>query len=435
MKLIMERFRKYHKKLLKENFYDRDYEREPLTDEELQLLNRLDDAGKNARVELLAHIYDKRNGRMPTFKPRKASDKSSQLAAAVKSKISSLHKSEGGLIKSLKPPKPPTDSSKTSKITKAELSRISKEKELSRAAKALGQKQGKEHGYSAYVERPSYHDPDNKEIEDITIGQRNENCWKSTIAYALTHEGLEGNPDNEVPFFILPIENDAYVDLTYKIYMNGQEVNEKTLFLNILQKLLGPQIENEEGELVGLGSYGGQFGYRRRWDRLPNRDPETVDSVDDYSFCPIKRSVLPNYNLFRLAQNELIKIILPHNEDLEIEFTKEGYTRDPLVFDLGFWRNAEPGDIISTGRSTARDSEYPGYAAIYQLGTVRINSNTNADPWNSRVTSTKQHAERAQDPRTKLIHSAIRGGNDAILSNTGGKNYSFERIINFLGEL
>ena len=59
MKLIMENWRKFTEQVDKETqFFGRDYDKNPLTDEEIALLAQDDDDGLNARAQLIAHIYD-----------------------------------------------------------------------------------------------------------------------------------------------------------------------------------------------------------------------------------------------------------------------------------------------------------------------------------------------------------------------------------------
>ena len=94
MKLIMENWKRF---LLEQQFYDRDYEKRPLTDDDLELLDQEDDDGVNARLELIAYIVDNNDSSMLN-----ASSKLGPILQRVRRKVVSLAKSQGSKISSLR---------------------------------------------------------------------------------------------------------------------------------------------------------------------------------------------------------------------------------------------------------------------------------------------------------------------------------------------
>ena len=90
----MENWRRY---LAEQSFYQRDYDKNPLTDDELKLLDQDDDEGLNARAELLAHIYD--FNELPDFSPS-LGDKS--LGLSIHNKIADTAEKHGKNISRFK---------------------------------------------------------------------------------------------------------------------------------------------------------------------------------------------------------------------------------------------------------------------------------------------------------------------------------------------
>jgi hypothetical protein len=298
-KLIMENWRAYCALAEQKqyNFYERDYDKNPLTDEELEVLAQDTDVGINARTELLAHIYD--YNEIPDFSPDMKS------GSQAYNKIVDLAKEKG--------------------------------KEIS----DLGQnKVKKKQGYKSFDSSQEYANPDApwEFPEDVTDKKLNQNCWINL----LTHYSLKGENG---AFCLLEIHNDSLTDITYGIIdASRKRKTSSELFLEILNNLLPEAEENDQGEVTGLGDYDGTYGFRKRWERLEGNSKQYTDR---YSFCPLDNTIVSSYNNFNLARDAKRYVLMPLNEEYKIVFFKKNRNRNsppPTVIDIEPLVRLGPGE-------------------------------------------------------------------------------------------
>lgn len=331
MKLIMENWKRF---LLEQQFYDRDYEKRPLTDDDLELLDQEDDDGVNARLELIAYIVDNNDSSMLN-----ASSKLGPILQRVRRKVVSLAKSQGSKISSLRKRK------QKSAVSSTPVKTVKK--------RQLKQKQGYQ-GYEG-------NNPDAYYEENPNDKKLNKNCWINLFA----HYTFNGD---DVPYGLLKIENSSRTNIVYGFVDEaGNRKSNFEMLSEILEDLLPELEEDENGTTVGLGNHDGTYGFRRRWDRL---EGNSTEYSTQYSFCPLDKSIASNRNLFAMKHLDVRYIPVPLNGEYRVFFAKKNRNRNsprPVFVDLSPLAAEGPGNIATAYRPGGGASQADARIPILEI--------------------------------------------------------------------
>ena len=298
MKLIMENWRKFTEQVDKETqFFGRDYDKNPLTDEEIALLAQDDDDGLNARAQLIAHIYDYQE--LPDMSP----------TMQLKSKKSDPEKQEV--------------SDRAFEMLAQTAEKHGQEISDTGVDRTQGQEKAREeHGYVPYNypgEKGKYGDCVDRSVDpmtgqerqlsaagesgdgirrDCSVEEMNRQCWINVLANALTN-----TEDRRISFLTVVLENTTAH--SYKIQAIDPGNNSRTeineLFFDVLQSL-GITLERR----------GNKTGLIRRW-QVAASDEEVARGVgrQQESFCPIPTHLINSKRISSLRPGEQISFMVP----------------------------------------------------------------------------------------------------------------------------
>jgi len=289
----MENWRKFTEQVDKETqFFGRDYDKNPLTDEEIALLTQDDDDGLNARVQLIAHIYDYQE--LPDMSP----------AIQLKSKKSDPEKQEA--------------SDRAFEMLAQTAEKHGQEISDTGVDRTQNKTEEEEHGYVPFdnpgpqgeygdcVDRST--DPmtgQERELSststtgdglrrDCSVEEMNRQCWVKVINNALTRGPLE-----RVNFLTVTLENRTVH--SYQITAidpdNNRKVEINKLFFDAL-----------DGLGVHLEKRGNKTGLLRRWQVI--RD-HLRGAEQQESFCPIPTHLINSKRISSLRPGERVSFMIP----------------------------------------------------------------------------------------------------------------------------
>ena len=279
MKLIMENWRAYCALVEQKqySFYERDYDKNPLTDEELKILDQDDDEGLNARAEILAHISD--FNELPDFSP---SVGEKNLGLSIHNKISDLAKQQ-------------KKDSEESQLTKQP------EEQKRSSFENYTYEEGSSDplclGHSRDPVTGKERDPTNPNCSQEEL---NRQSWKNLFMNYCFQKPQSGSPRVDISFCVARINNNSYKDLFYEILdSSGNKVSKSDLFEQIVKAQMGHTTRiDDDGVEVGLIDNNGTLGYRAVWDKL---DEPSVGYKRQYRFSPI-----PSHLISQNEKNEIL---------------------------------------------------------------------------------------------------------------------------------